>query len=61
MVHGHANLSLSEVYRLFRIYFGNFSIINDYGGVGGVLIQLKVNPSGPKVRVLMIMQSLAFL
>ena len=30
------------------------SIINVYGGFVMVLIELKVNPSGPKVRVLMI-------
>ena len=37
-----------------------FSIINDCGGVSMVLIELKVNPSGLKVRVWMITQGSAF-
>ena len=49
---------------MFMDYFvfilANFSVINDYGGVGMVWIELKVNESRPKVRILMITQGLAF-
>jgi len=38
-----------------------FSIMNDYGIVGMILDELKVNLSWPKVRVLMIMCGFAFL
>ena len=45
----------------FLFVFPIFSIINDYGDVGEILNELRVNQSWPKVRVLMIMQGLAFL
>ena len=47
MVHDHASLSFSDVYGCFVFDFVIFSIINDYGGVGVVLNELKVSPSWP--------------
>ena len=46
---------------VFVFVLAIFSIINDYDVVVEILNELRVNPSWPKVRVLMIMQGLAFL
>ena len=61
IVHDHASLTLNDLYGWFCICLVIFSVINDYGDIDEILNELRVDLSLPKVRVLMIMQGLAFL